>query len=89
MGTSLPTPASPQAFVLAIHRPPEQQPLAQVLPAQQKSPNPPHLAHTPSELLLVQTLPAEHADTAFVDEQQLSPTLPQLAHTLPLHCRPA
>jgi hypothetical protein len=53
------------------------------------SPNPPHLTHTPSELLLEQTLPAAQGDGPLVDEQQLSPTLPQLVHTLPLHCRPA
>jgi hypothetical protein len=47
-----------QLPVLAMHRPPEQQPSLHALPAQQMSPSPPHRAHTPSAPLLVQALPA-------------------------------
>jgi hypothetical protein len=58
----------------------KQQPLLQVLPAQQPSPGSPHLAHKPSKLVLVaeQMAPEMQRSLPLVPGQHTSPRPPQV-----------
>jgi hypothetical protein len=79
-----------QSLPSATQRPPKQQPLLQVLPAQQLSPGPPHLAHKPSMVLEVaeQMAPATQRSAPPVAEQQASPSPPQVEQVPDRQSRP-
>ena len=84
-----PQPGEPwQAPLMARHKPPEQQPLAQVSPAQQTSPSPPQRAQTVAAPLVVQAVPAWQLGLPVPVAQQLSPACPQAPQMLPLHANP-
>jgi hypothetical protein len=80
-----------QSLPSATHLLPKQQPLSQVLPAQQLSPRPPHLAHRPSPMLLVaeQTAPEVQRSVPPVPEQHTSPKPPQVVQIPVRQSRPA
>jgi hypothetical protein len=74
---------------LERQRPPEQQPLLHVPPAQQISPRVPQRAHTPSVPVLVHARLPVHCSAAVVAVQQGWPLPPQAEHRLLLHRRPS
>jgi hypothetical protein len=80
-----------QSLLSATHLPPKQQPLLQVLPAQQLSPGPPHFAHRPSLMLLVveQMAPEMQRSLPPVPEQHTSPKPPQVEQVPVRQSRPA
>jgi hypothetical protein len=84
-----PVPLAGQVPVTATHLPPEQQPPVQVLPAQQMSPRFPHLAHTPSLVVVVHALPAVQGAAAPPAGQQDSPEFPHEAQAPFLHESPS
>jgi hypothetical protein len=74
--------------VLAMQRPPEQQPLEHALPAQQTSPRPPQRAHMASDAVPEHTVPAWQGGADPPAGQHSSPAWPQDEHNPLLHASP-
>jgi hypothetical protein len=63
-----------QAAPSAMHMPAEQQPVEQVLPAQQGAPTVPHSWQIPDEVEVVEhTVPPPHRSVPLAPEQHCSP----------------
>lgn len=79
-----------QAAPSAMHMPAEQQPVEQVLPAQQGAPTVPHSWQMPVEDELVEhTVPALHRSVPLAPEQHCSPACPHDEQTLLRQARPS
>jgi hypothetical protein len=63
----------PHAAPSAMHMPAEQQPLEQVLPAQQGEPTVPQIWQMPDVLVDEHTVPPAHRSVPFVPAQHCSP----------------